>query len=135
MSEPYIFKKMGHCKNCRGETGWVLYRHINANASETFVWKCSRCEKKNPDNVPPLWISKETISQRLTPDEIEALPVIMPGLYERCARCGNRGTEKHHWAPQAMFKDADEWPQDYLCKSCHDHWHRVVTPQLTTEKQ
>ena len=30
-----------------------------------------------------------------------------------------------------MFpNDANLWPTDYLCKPCHDLWHKTVTPQL-----
>ena len=52
----------------------------------------------------------------------------------RCARCGSRGAEEHHWAPQAIFgkDEANRWPKDFLCKPCHDEWHRLVTPELVT---
>ena len=54
----------------------------------------------------------------------------------RCAKCGVRGAEEHHWAPQAMFgkDEANRWPKDFLCKPCHDEWHLKVTPQLVTGK-
>ena len=49
----------------------------------------------------------------------------------RCAKCGARGAERHHWAPRAIFgQDAAEtWPKDFLCLACHEEWHRLVTPQ------
>lgn len=41
-----------------------------------------------------------------------------------CARCGaTDGTELHHWAPHAVFEDADWWPTNYLCRQCHRFWH------------
>lgn len=134
MNEPFQFTKKGHCRNCKVETPWTLYRQVFANASENFVWQCSRCNTKNPGREPQLFIPKETIASRLTEEQISDLPTIMPGLYDRCARCGNRGTERHHWAPRAIFgKECESWPQDYLCKDCHDQWHRLVTPQLTQD--
>lgn len=135
MNEPFIFSKRGHCRNCKEESGYILYRQFSQNAAETFLWQCERCNTKNPGRDPQLFIPKEKIQERLTPEQIEQLPTIMPGLYNRCARCGARGVENHHWAPQAIFgaEEANKWPQDYLCKDCHDQWHRLVTPQLTTD--
>jgi hypothetical protein len=51
---------------------------------------------------------------------------------QRCARCGRRGAEEHHWSPRAIFgkDEAETWPKDFLCKACHDEWHLKVTPQL-----
>lgn len=44
-----------------------------------------------------------------------------------CARCGSlEGTQTHHWAPRALFDDADEWPMAELCKRCHARWHRTM---------
>lgn len=45
---------------------------------------------------------------------------------DRCTRCGSmEGTERHHWAPRAIFGDAAEgWPTDDLCRACHIEWHR-----------
>lgn len=43
-----------------------------------------------------------------------------------CARCGSSLTEYHHWAPQAIFADADSWPGSYLCRPCHTLWHQSM---------
>lgn len=44
-----------------------------------------------------------------------------------CARCGaTSGTELHHWAPRAIFNDADEWPVAPLCPTCHTTWHNAM---------
>lgn len=43
------------------------------------------------------------------------------------------GAEWHHWLPQAMadqVEDFSQWPTAYLCKRCHDTWHELVTPYL-----
>jgi hypothetical protein len=54
-----------------------------------------------------------------------------------CARCGARDVplEKHHWAPRAVFEDADNWPISYLCLACHDDWHRKMgwRPRVKTQ--
>lgn len=52
-----------------------------------------------------------------------------------CKRCGTRGTQLHHWAPKEFFEDAEQWPQDYLCKTCHELWHNTITIPLRTFRQ
>lgn len=51
-----------------------------------------------------------------------------------CAVCGHPDTQLHHWFPQALARKAginpDGWPTAYLCSTCHDLWHRIVTPAL-----
>jgi hypothetical protein len=48
-----------------------------------------------------------------------------------CDRCGTLGpVETHHWAPWALFDDANDWPTSELCPPCHRLWHRVVTPNI-----
>jgi len=49
-----------------------------------------------------------------------------------CERCGSSGgTEEHHWAPEHLFDDFDEWPTSFLCVPCHKYWHNVVTPHMS----
>lgn len=45
-----------------------------------------------------------------------------------CERCGDHGTELHHWAPKALFgvEIADLWPTSYLCRPCHREWHATI---------
>jgi len=46
-----------------------------------------------------------------------------------CERCGYIGIdlEVHHWAPQALFYDAEHWPTSLLCRTCHVRWHQVIS--------
>ena len=44
-----------------------------------------------------------------------------------CERCGTTtGTELHHWAPVAIFNDAEQWPKSWLCPTCHRIWHNAI---------
>lgn len=45
-----------------------------------------------------------------------------------CERCGALGTELHHWAPRDAFGavEADGWPTSWLCRPCHQLWHRTM---------
>ena len=47
---------------------------------------------------------------------------------DECARCGRSGRsmEEHHWAPRAVFDDADCWPTSKLCADCHKRWHAAM---------
>lgn len=130
METPFIYKKKGECSECKAMVEAVLHLHIRQNGARGFMWVCSRCSKHNPfgGNV---FIKNELVEDVIPPDTIDKLPVIMFQPYRRCAVCGARDAEEHHWAPKAIFGDAaDKWPTDYLCKPCHDLWHLKVTPQL-----
>ena len=43
-----------------------------------------------------------------------------------CERCGAIGSQLHHWAPQAIFADAHDWPMSWLCPTCHRTWHNAM---------
>lgn len=130
------FTKKGTCHNCKIQTEFILYLQLFANGSENFLWACSRCNQRNPARDPQYYIPAEKVRERLTEAEIVQLPKILPVMYDRCAVCGNRMTERHHWAPRAIFgdKECEQWPMDFLCKDCHDQWHRKVTPQLVDKR-
>lgn len=125
-------KKSGLCLNCRINTPWTLHRKITVSGSETFAWVCDRCNRFNPNGAPQFWIPKDTIRAYLTQEQIDVLPLLPADCSVRCVRCGSRTAELHHWAPKAIFgdKECEYWPKDYLCKTCHDAWHKLVTPQL-----
>jgi hypothetical protein len=40
--------------------------------------------------------------------------------------CGRLDVEMHHFAPQNMFPDADNWPYLPLCKTHHRLWHTTM---------
>lgn len=126
------FKKSGTCLNCKTATSFILHIQLFANGSENFLWVCSKCNRRNPSGDKQFYIPAELVRKHLTPNQILELPTITPDLYCRCARCGNRTTELHHWGPKGIFgtDEAEKWPKDYLCKDCHDLWHRMVTPGL-----
>lgn len=125
------FSKTGDCKNCKVQTSFILHRQFFANGSVNFVWVCSRCNQRNPDRSKDFFIPAGKVRQHMDEKAIEELPVIMPDCSNRCVRCGNRTAELHHWAPKFKFgkDEAELWPKDYLCRSCHDQWHKTMTPE------
>jgi len=52
----------------------------------------------------------------------------------KCEVCDANEGELHHWAPQYLFQDADNWPTSYLCRACHRKWHDLVTPNMSIKK-
>lgn len=133
MTDP--FSKTAVCKNCNIKTLGVLHLHIRQSGARGYMWVCSRCNRRGPFDGP-LFIANDLVERHLTKEQIDSLPVIMPDASSRCVRCGRRDCELHHWAPRAIFGDAEceQWPKDYLCKECHDLWHMLVTPQLVHPK-
>lgn len=127
--------KNGNCLHCKKITRFDLHMQLFQNDSEHFVWVCSECRTRNPDRSKNFFIDSELVRKHVSPEKIERLPVIMPDLSNRCAVCGSRGAELHHWAPTGIFgKESGDWPKDYLCKEHHDLWHLMVTPQLVKEE-
>jgi len=123
------------CQRCAQVTRQEISCQVNANGSECFGWWCLVCEgwTERRDSTG-YWIAKEELA-RIGID-FTALRVVRQLDQPRCARCGARGAEEHHWAPQGIFgkQEADRWPKDFLCKVCHDEWHRMVTPELVAGK-
>lgn len=122
------------CKRCGVAKLHVLTRNQTLNGAAMVGWLCSACLSWTTDKRGRLWIPLA---------EIRAIGVIVEDLplrstiaaCERCARCGARNVEVHHWAPRALFGEkAERWPKDYLCPACHGEWHRTVTPALVEGK-
>ena len=101
---------------------------MNANGAECYGWWCLECKGwTTRSDSPGYWIAKGELARRGI--DVRVLRVVQRMDQPRCARCGARGSEEHHWAPQAIFgkEEADKWPKDFLCKACHEEWHRRVT--------
>jgi hypothetical protein len=61
---------------------------------------------------------------------IDALPVLedMRKQADPCVVCGSTdGSEYHHWAPANIFGiESERYPGNYLCRTCHSHWHKTM---------
>lgn len=133
-SMSYQFSKTVSCRTCKAPALINLHQQIFANGSVNYVWVCVVCGCKNPEGSNQMYIPREKVLLKLTPAQIEDLPVICRPPNARCVVCGNRNCELHHWAPRGIFgDDCEKWPQDYLCPGCHRVWHQRVTPQLVGE--
>lgn len=121
-----------HCARCNAVTRQEVVRKRMASGAEHLAIWCLGCDHMTPSKNGQLWIDKDTVKRALKLDDLSILRLVDDGALSapRCTHCNRRGGEVHHWAPQALFADADKWPTDYLCKACHDLWHDTVTPQL-----
>lgn len=95
-----------------------LYRVLNAASHVGVVVACARCGQGR-SLLPHDDVRRAGI-------DIDGLPLLGDYRGSLCIRCGALGAEMHHWAPQALFDDADDWPIDPLCPSCHARWHRIT---------
>lgn len=123
------------CQFCKSRQVAHLNVKILHSGAEAFVWVCDGCDRFNPFGGN-MWIDSDQVYRYLTKTEVLTLPVLSEPLTSRCAKCGSRGTELHHWAPKAVFgEDSDKWPQDYLCKPCHDEWHEKMSKNVLPLEQ
>ena len=76
-----------------------------------------------------IFISKTELQKWIPLGEShESIPIWKIKDAPRCSRCGDRGAELHHWAPKEIFgeDEAELWPKDYLCVTCHRDWHGKI---------
>jgi hypothetical protein len=138
---PELFSQIKRCVNCNADTKMILHRRQMTSGGFHYCWQCSSCRRMHVANGRT-WISASIVSQFLTPEQIDALPIISADEPVNCVKCGSLGAELHHWAPRAIFgNEADQWPTDYLCLPCHRLWHDTINKQrafrdsIVTSKQ
>ena len=73
-----------------------------------------------------LLLGSDIARSRFTAEQLEAMPVVSDAIEHNppCDRCGQFGTERHHWAPRSIFgAEASLWPTAWLCVPHHREWH------------
>lgn len=87
-----------------------------SNGQRNYYLRCGGCDSNVPikNALVPDWAKTATPNSDYTSDK------------HPCARCDNHLTEYHHFAPRAIFADADFWPGAWLCKACHTLWHGAM---------
>lgn len=126
--------RTGEILGCRhGEAR--LSRKLTENGGELIGVFCSDCRRwvTREKGYPGLWLAID--HPDLLNLDLDRIPVVDGYfLYRRCEWCAEwRSCEAHHAAPQKLFgEDAHEFPLLYLCRSCHERWHQVLTPGLCT---
>ena len=122
-SEPEIFKHgwgIIHRPNCQcHDRQFIVGAVFFGNGAEHYKLCCWTCGR--PGRA---WLSKKS----LTDQEMKTAPIIENNVEQiACERCERYvGVEYHHWAPQSIFRDSDDWPGAWLCCDCHKEWHRKM---------
>jgi hypothetical protein len=99
---------------CHGNRGFSIVQYVIANGKSRARHLCLACDRMMAHDLPYSEL------------EAQLFPLRRDTSAGECERCGRTGTEYHHWAPQAVFIDADLWPTAWLCPKCHGEWHRVM---------
>ncbi len=108
-----------NCPRCSVKC--VIYGQINSSGSKVVVERCPKC-RCNPDQKRAFLPKADY--------EWDSLPLFED--YSKAAApcavrgCKNVGTEYHHFAPQHLFDDANDWPTAYLCHDHHAKWHELT---------
>lgn len=107
----------------------VYVRIVGVNGADFVMEKCALCFIK----LRREWVPHSEIFR--TGLTITDLPIVEDRRLDvpPCRRCGQRGTELHHFAPKELFDDHDLWPMDWLCQSCHVRWHQVMNRSATAD--
>lgn len=101
---------------------WRVFAVIRSDGVSAYRWHCALCGRPQPLGPGGVWVPHRDVPR---PDQ--TLVIADLRSWEQCARCGtDSGVQAHHWAPRALFEDADSWPISLLCPECHAKWHRVV---------
>ena len=112
------------CPKCNQKTKWLWRRFKNAGGHLTFPYVCSECGHKT--NILE---KKKTVMEFIFKNgyKIENIPLLpVDEDTPHCEICGQQGAELHHYAPQHLFDNADDWPKGYLCVKHHREWHDKI---------
>lgn len=125
-------KTRRECRGCGCVTDQTLAANAAANGHRQVGWRCSSCERWQPDKHGRLWIPHEALRGHGV--DIDALPVAAQTPPEPCCvtGCGRSDTELHHFAPRHLYgkEECERHPTAYYCKHHHEEWHQRVTPQM-----
>lgn len=107
---------------CTHERGTTFVAQIAANRAVHVYRGCADCKTR----LEPGWVSH----RELRGLDIDSLPVGRDDTMFNppCQVCGDFGAEVHHWAPREVFGpvEPDHWPTSYLCRACHEEWHKRI---------
>lgn len=125
------------CRKCESDKMKIGITNISSGAT-VFPRYCAECGDVSTSYVR----RKDAIQYAIKNGPLEYVKTRTAKFYERknitiiCRVCNSKGAEMHHWAPKHIFGDeAERWPKDLLCRTCHARWHNMVTPNMTRAKE
>ena len=110
-----------NCKHC-GSFGWKVGFYVDAGGKPKYPFVCLGCGRRTQHFAKRKAVEASGVAVH------QMHPMTLPFV---CEVCGEEGAEEHHWAPWHLFGDeANRWPTSFLCRTCHERWHGVVTPNM-----
>lgn len=95
--------------------------YIKCNGSITYAVRCGFCGEQS-SSIPKKLFSELVNSGRKVMWHRNEIGEV------RCVvrNCNEPGYEYHHFAPQNVFPDFDDWPYEPLCHKHHEYWHQSM---------
>ena len=109
------------CVHCWGGHIIRVKQRISNGTYQVFDY-CVECGRNaNDESTGGLYIPHGIAG------DIDSMPLLKDNVIDMpaCEHCGQKnGVEYHHFAPQYIFPDPDQWPTAWLCRACHIEWHK-----------
>ena len=106
--------------SCSKYTAHEIVLYVKANGAYGYRLECGSCGSVSVLDIMQFHLSPYEL------DNAAIYWISEQRHYPPCVRCGEPGVDAHHWAPRALFPDADFWPVSHLCRRCHEYWHAVM---------
>lgn len=108
----------------KGSWEYLVHRTYEHYAHKHYYYAvCYNC-KKTSSSLPKAWF--EIWQAQGVPIVDEHIPSRINSPPCAYVDCTQRDVEEHHFAPRAVFADANSWPTAWLCRYHHDFWHRSM---------
>ncbi len=115
------------CPKCKQSKCWFIGFYTDAGGAPKYPFVCFNCGHRTQHFVKRKIVQNSGIEPKILDPKI-------PPYF--CEVCNSEGAQNHHWAPWALFgNEANSWPQSYLCQTCHQKWHNIVTPNINGIKK
>jgi hypothetical protein len=117
-------ERLNHpCPKCNG-FAWGVGTATTVSGSIIHPYYCTCCGEKT--NI----YEKKSVAHKVGCDTKLNIEI---REHRVCEVCGASGAELHHWAPFHLFgQECERWPKSHLCVKCHNRWHKIVTPLMSS---
>ena len=115
------------CLNCQQEAEFS--KMIASDGAIHVITFCFNCNSIVWHNGQRYAYPKSSF----TKEEIETLPIAIDyGKRNLCEYegCNRTDVQWHHFGPQSVVPDSDDWPGAWLCRAHHATWHALITPTM-----
>jgi hypothetical protein len=111
----------GHHVDCCCSARLTVVAYIVGNSTRHYKLRCLACHRLSRTSLPQRLLDETIVAETSAVRSASASEL---GFF--CEHCGAAGVERHHGAPQSLFRDFNAWPMAKLCPACHALWHEVL---------